>query len=438
MSSRPPRTFTTYRAREVRQRRLRRRRRLAGTALLLVVVAAVTGAVLVLTRGTSAEGNPVQPPGVVHGGSTVSPSAALTASPSFSPSPTATPSPTPSPSPTWTGPASSKLRLTLKRVITGRLTPKSVVATQTGLVTAQNMIYSHTVSVFNDRTFKLVKTVPDTVRLSHWGFKGYTGIVRGGPVEAAVSADRQSVYVSNYSMYGPGFSRPGDDVGSPGQYDRSFVYRINLARLRIDQVIRVGSVPKFLATTPDGKYLLVSNWTSYSLSVVSVARARQVREIYLGPYPRGIAVDPRSRYAYVAVMGSTNIARVDLHSFKVSWLRGVGVSPRHLCMDATGRWLYVTLNGEGRVGKIDLHRDRVVAKVATGSQPRSMAIAPDGKSLYLVNYDSNTVSKIRCADMHVLQVVSTHAMPIGITYVDATHDLWVSCYSGVVMVFHDG
>jgi YVTN family beta-propeller protein len=76
--------------------------------------------------------------------------------------------------------------------------------------------------------------------------------------------------------------------------------------------------------------------------------------------------------------------------------------------------------------------------VATGSQPRSMAIAPDGKSLYLVNYDSNTVSKIRCADMRVLQVVNTNGMPIGITYVAATHDVWVSCYSGVIMVFHDG
>jgi YVTN family beta-propeller protein len=434
MASRPPRTYVRYRAHEVQRRRLRRRRRYAGALAQLLAAAAVIGVTLTLTRESSADGGSSPQAGTVLANATATPSASPTASPSSSPSPTVTPSP----SPTWTGPASSTLRLTLKRVITGRLTPKSVVATQTGLVTAQNMIYTHTVSVFNARTFRLVKTIPDAVRLSDWGFKGYSGTVRGGPVEAAVSADKKSVYVSNYSMYGPGFSRPGDDTGSPGQYDRSFVYRIDLASLRIDQVIRVGSVPKFLATTPDGKYLLVSNWTSYSLSVVNVARAKQVREIYLGPYPRGIAVDPRSRYAYVAAMGSTDIAKVDLHTFKVSWIRGVGISPRHLCMDATGRWLYATLNGEGRVAKIDLRRDHVVAKVSTGQEPRSMAIAPDGKSLYLVNYVSKTVSKIRCADMHVLQVVSANAMPIGITYVDATHDVWVSCYSGVIMVFHDG
>jgi YVTN family beta-propeller protein len=311
------------------------------------------------------------------------------------------------------------------------------VATQTGLVTAQNMIYTHTVSVFNDHSYRLVKTIPDAVRLSDWGYKGYTAVVRGGPVEAAVSANQKYVYVSNYSMYGPGFAHPGDDVGAPGQYDRSFVYRISLSRLRIDQVIRVGAVPKFLATTPDGRYLLVSNWTSYSLSVVSVPRGRQIKEIYLGPYPRGIAVDSRSRFAYVAVMGSTNIARLDLRTFKVKWIAGVGSGPRHLCISPDNRWLYVTLNGEGRVGKIDLRSGQVVAKVSTGAQPRSMAIAPDGKSLYLVNYDSSTVSKIRTATMRVVQVVRTNALPIGITYVTATHDVWVSCYSGSIMVFHE-
>ena len=441
MSSLPPRPYTRHRSSLQRKLQVRRRRRLAGALLLLVLAVGAAVGVL-LTRGDAATGT--RRGGLaVDESASPTPSASVTSSESPSPSPSATSGGSPSPSPStatpspWAGPASYALRLRLKKVISGRLTPKSVVATQTGLVTAQNMIYMHTVSVFNARTLLLVKTIPDAVRLSAFGFPQYPSVVRGGPVEAAVSADRRYVYVSNYSMYGPGFTRPGHDVGRPGQYDRSFVYRIRLATLKIDQAIRVGSVPKFLATTPDGRYLLVSNWTSYSLSVVSVALHRQVREIYLGPYPRGIAVDPQSRYAYVAVMGSTNIARVDLRTFAVSWLRGVGSGPRHLCMSADGRWLYVTLNGEGRVAKIDLRTRRVVAKVATGSQPRSMAIAPDDKSLYLVNYVSNTVSKIRTTDMRVVQVVRVGAMPIGIAYDFPTRTVWVSCYSGTIWVFAD-
>lgn len=398
-----------------------------------MVVAAVVGAVVVLTRGTDhAEGSPVTPGGQATG--------KASASPSPSPSPSASPSASPTlpPIPPWTGPASYTYRLKLRRVITGAISSKSVVATQTGRVFAQNMMYRHTMTVYNDRTFKLVKTIPDSVRLSQFGYKGYSGTVRGAPVEAAVTPDRRFIYVSNYSMYGPGFRHPGDDnLGPSSGVDPSFVYRINLAKLRIDQVIKVGSVPKYLAVTPDGRYLLVSNWTSFNLSVVSTAKGKELRKVPLGPFPRGIAVDPQSRYAYVAVMGSTNIARIDLRSFKVRWLSGVGSGPRHLCMNSTGRWLYVTLNGEGRVGKIDLRSGRVVAKVATGSQPRSMAIAPDGKSLYLVNYDSNTVSKIRTDTMRVVQVVRANPMPIGITYDYLTRDVWVSCYSGSIMVFDD-
>jgi DNA-binding beta-propeller fold protein YncE len=321
--------------------------------------------------------------------------------------------------------------------ITGDLSPKSVVASQRGLFFAQNMIYRHTISVY-DRRFRLVRTIPDAVDLGRLGPPGASGTVRGGPVEAAFSSDGSRAYVSNYSMYGPGYGRPGDDVCSPGSgIDDSFVYRIDVARLRIDRAIRVGAVPKFLAVTPDDRYVLVSNWCTYDLSVVSVKRAREVRRIPLGAYPRGIAVGPGGGYAYVAVMGSRDIARIRLEDLSVSWLRGVGSAPRHLVMDPGGDFLYATLNAEGRVVKIDLRSGRVVARVATGSAPRSMAIAGDGRSLYVVNYSSGTVSKLRTRDMRVLQTVSTNGLPIGIDYDNDTHNLWVACYSGSLMVFRD-
>lgn len=165
-------------------------------------------------------------------------------------------------------PPSPRLRLRYVRTIGGQISPKSVDASGTGLVFAQNMIYTHTVTVYNDHTYHLVATIPDAVRLSDWGYRRYPGRYLGGPVEAAFAPDRRYVYVSNYSMYGPKLTDQGHDVCSPADhYDSSFVYRINVATMRIDQVIRVGSVPKFLAVTPDDKYLLVSDWCSYALSV---------------------------------------------------------------------------------------------------------------------------------------------------------------------------
>jgi len=336
-----------------------------------------------------------------------------------------------------TFPPSSKTRLHYVKTITGHISPKSVDSSGHGLVFAQNMMYTHTVTVYNDRTRRLVKTISDAVDLSKYGVKGHPGVSRGAPVELAFTPDGKYAYVSNYSMYGSGFGGEGTDTCSPGQYGPSYLYRIDVARLKIDDAIEVGPVPKYVAVTPDGRFVLVSNWCGYNLSVVSTRLGRQVKTLYLGPYPRGIAITPNGQNAYIAVMGSTNIARLNLQTWKLSWLYGVGSAPRHLVMSPKGRWLYATLNGEGTVAKIDLRRGAVVRKVSTGDAPRSMAISTDGKALYVVNYFSNTVSKVRTGDMHVLQDVSVNSSPIGITFDAPTHSVWVACYSGTIEVFND-
>ena len=335
-------------------------------------------------------------------------------------------------------PPSARLRLRYVTTIGGHISPKSVDASGAGLVFAQNMIYTHTVTVYDDHDYRLVATIPDAVTLRKWGYPRYPGRYLGGPVEAAFSPDRRYVYVSNYSMDGPALTRPGHDACSPADhYDSGFVYRFRVATMRIDQVIHVGSVPKFVAVTPDDRYLLVSDWCSYALSVVNVRTAKEARRIFLGPYPRGIAVDPRSGTAYVAIMGGAEIAKINLHTFTVRWIRDVGAGPRHLVMSPTGRWLYATLNAGGAVAKIDPRTGHVVARVPTGSQPRSMAIAPDGQSLYVVNYRSNTVTKVRTSDMTVIQTVRTNSAPVGITYAPDRRQIWVACYTGTIMVFQD-
>lgn len=351
----------------------------------------------------------------------------------------------PSPSPVadtqkvaWDGSPSHKQRLKLRdTIVSETISPKSVVSTGTRYVFAQNMMYRHTITVYDSGTLQLVKTIDDSVTLSEFGFPEKTAPLQGSPVEAAGTPDGRHIYVSQYSMYGAGYDRPGSDTCSPGSgIDDSYVYRVPLASLEIDAVIKVGAVPKFLAVTPDQRYLLVSNWCSYTLSVVDTVTNRQVKSVYLGPYPRGIAVDPSSRHAYVAIMGASDIARIDLKSFSVDWLRGVGAQPRHLSMSPDGRYLYATLNGEGRVARVEVATGKTT-KVATGSQPRSMTMAPDGRSLYVVNYASNTLSKVRTSDMKVVQTVNTNPAPIGITYDIPTRSVWVCCYGGSIMVFDD-
>src|SRR4051794_38972587 len=59
--------------------------------------------------------------------------------------------------------------LSLATTITGAISPKSVDATGTGLVFAQNMMYRHTMTVY-DKNGALVKTIPDSVDLARFGY----------------------------------------------------------------------------------------------------------------------------------------------------------------------------------------------------------------------------------------------------------------------------
>lgn len=174
---------------------------------------------------------------------------------------------------------SADTKMSLVKTITGDISPKSVRSSGTGLVSAHNMMYRHSVTIYDANTFELIKTVPDSVQLSQYGYSKYSSVYKGAPVEGAYSPDGKYLYVTNYAMYGKGYSREGHDTCSPASgYDTSFLYRINLANYEIDNVYPVGSVPKVVEVTPDNKFVLVSNWCSYDLKVISVDSQKPLRQ----------------------------------------------------------------------------------------------------------------------------------------------------------------
>ena len=333
--------------------------------------------------------------------------------------------------------------------ITGRLSPKSIVASGTGLYFAQNMMYQHTISVF-DADKELVATLEDSVDLGAFGYDVAGGVYRGAPVEAVFTSDGSHVFVSNYRMYGPGYDpNAGGDSCGKDRGQQSFVYRIDTTSLEIDRVYEAGPVPKSVAVTPDDRLLLVSNWCGFDVSVIDLQTDETLAEIEVGRYPRGIAVTSEGSTAYVAVTGSTDIAVIDLSAVSsggtlngaagefdgLSYLQGVGAAPRHLILSPDDEVLYVSLNGEDAVVAIDVDTGLELMRVRTGTKPRSMDISDDGTALYVVNYESNTMTKLRTRDFTELQRLATAHHPIGITYDSFNDEVWVSAYAGVIHVY---
>jgi YVTN family beta-propeller protein len=330
----------------------------------------------------------------------------------------------------------SLMGMQLKKVISGGIAPRSIVAAD-GLFFAPNGSYNHTITIY-DRSFNLVKTLSDSVSLAEFGYNQFSGKHQGDPIEGAAAPDGKAVWIANAQMSGDGFKQIADDACTPtSNYESSFLYRVSTETLQIDRVVQVGALPKSLATTPDNRYVLVSNWCSWDVSVVDTQTQREVRRIQVGPFPRGIAIDVKSAKAYIALFGGDDIAIMNLTDFSVRWLTNIGRAPHHLALDPSGKYLYATFSGTGEVVKIDLETQTIVARAATGNTPRSLAIANTGQHLYVVNYGSDTVSKIHTPTMQIAQTVEVKPSPIGVTYDAQTRQVWVASQSGSILVFQD-
>jgi YVTN family beta-propeller protein len=338
-----------------------------------------------------------------------------------------------------------KRRLHLVRTISGGMAPKSIVSDQRGRVYAMNMMYGHSITVF-DRHYKRVKDISDTIDLSRYGHRDYPEPVQGAPAEAAVSPDGRKIYVSNYSMYGPGFKHPGFDLcKASDRIDRSFVYEIGTRSLRKTAAIEVGEVPKYLAISPNGRTMLVGNWCSWDISVVDLRQRREVARIPAGVAPRGIAFSPNGRTAYVTLVGEDRILVIDVRSRRVVRdIRGVGERPRHLVMSPGGRFLYITSEGkdkphreDGSIIKYDTRRQQIVARSKPLVEPRTTVISDDGRALYVVDYHPGTIVKLATDDLSELQDRYLGFHPIGVTYDVASDKIWVAGYGGQVWVLKD-
>lgn len=326
-------------------------------------------------------------------------------------------------------------KMVLIKTIGGTISPKSVLASDSGLISAHNMMYNHSITIYDANKGELIATVPDSVVLSDFGFTKYSGSYKGAPVEGAYSSDGKYLYFTNYAMYGKGFNKEGHDTCSPASgFDTSFLSRINLESKKIDAVYPVGSVPKVVKVTPDNKYILVSNWCSYTVTVISVESGKTVTSIKIGRYPRGIAITSDSKYAYVAEMGGSNIHRIDLSDFSKT-LIPVGANPRAVVLSPDETKLYVTMNVTGKVQAWDLIANKSIKSVKTGLAARSLDISKDGTALFVVNFNSDTVSKVRTSDMKILQTIKVCNEPIGVTYDSSTNRTWVACYGGALKVF---
>lgn len=327
--------------------------------------------------------------------------------------------------------------LKLSRVISTPQGNSSVQYSGHGLFLLTSTRSSEAIS-FYDREFRKVAHLSSQIRLSDYNVLGYTGSHTGAAIHSAFSPGGEYAYVLNRQMKGPGVGSINlADCYSGGNLPSSFLYRISLQTLEVDQVVQVGSLPHQVAATSDGSRILATNQCSGDLSIIDTELGVEIERIGIGDQPTGIALDQKSRYAYVTVKGQKSLAVVRLVDFSVRWISGLPDAPGALVSSPEGRYLYMLLHQVGQVVKFDLVKESIVATAYTGRNPQHLAISPDGSSLYVSDYQDATLTKVSTQDMQVVQSIPTRPRPMSLTFDPVSHHIWVACESGSLMVFED-
>ncbi|MEU0497212.1 Ig-like domain-containing protein [Mycobacterium sp. NPDC006124] len=160
-----------------------------------------------------------------------------------------------------------------------------------------------------------------------------------------------------------------------------------------------GSTPNNIVASADGKFVVVSNNGTNSLTFIDTATDAQT-SVAVGRFPQGLDVTGDGRYVYVTNRDDDTVSVVDVVGKTVSKTIAVGDGPRAVKLSNDGTLAFVTNQSADTVTVIDTATNTVVGQVAVGDSPQYFAIPTTG-DVYVTNANSGTVSVLRPVSVNV-------------------------------------
>jgi YVTN family beta-propeller protein len=203
--------------------------------------------------------------------------------------------------------------------------------------------------------------------------------------------------------------------------------------------VAVGSDPIYEAYDPLTSELLVSNYQSRNISVISVSNDTVVRSLGAGDEPDGIAYDAGAAEIYVANSGSKNVSVINASSYATVTAVKVGSYPDTVTYDPAKGEIFVTDQGSSEVSVINDTTHKVVATVAVGSNPDDAAYDPATGEVFVVAFTyPGTVSVIADSNNTVVATITVAYYLTADCYDPAQGEIFVTeSYSSVVAVISD-
>nr|WP_276976625.1 PKD domain-containing protein [Ferrimicrobium acidiphilum] len=172
--------------------------------------------------------------------------------------------------------------------------------------------------------------------------------------------------------------------------------------------------------------MFVTNYNSYSVSVIPDASNTVVATIRVGTYPVGVAYDSGKGEVFVPNDGSNNVSVISDASNTVVASIPVGAGPEGVAYDSGKGEVFVANWGTNNVSVISDASNTVVATIRVGTSPWGVAYDSGKGEMFVANYNSDNVSVISDATNTVVATIPVGSYPVGVAYDSGKGEVFVA------------
>lgn len=231
-----------------------------------------------------------------------------------------------------------------------------------------------------------------------------------------LSPDGKLLYValSGSPIAGPGVDEktlPPADKGADG------IGVVDVATLKLVNILRGVSDPEQLAVSADGKRLFVASEDTGRAIILDSATGKSIASLAVGGEPEGVTLSPNGKFVYVSSEEDHQVAVIDVAANKVVSTFKVGDRPRFTEFSDDGAMAYVSGENDGSITVVDAKAHKAVRTIKLAGEltrPVGMAISHDGKKLYTVTGRGKNLLSVDIASGKVLGSVEVGNRPWGV------------------------
>lgn len=195
-----------------------------------------------------------------------------------------------------------------------------------------------------------------------------------------------------------------------------------------NSVVRHIDVPgavHHVATSPDGKTVVVTHPNEGKISAINLDTFRVVATIHTGPLPNYAAFSPNGKTVYISNAGNNTISAVGAGQWSVDWNALVGGSPEHVVLSKDGTKLFVNNVDDGTVSIVDIELRKQIKTIPIGQTLHGIDLSDDGNTLFVAALGDDRLFSIDLATNQKKSVVLSTS-PYHLTVIPGSRKVYVS------------